>query len=52
MRFFLWEKTTNKGYILQRGTILGGGGTQKIVNFICTIKVCIYNNQNGIFISE
>ena len=38
MRFFLWEKTTNKGYILQRGTILGGG-TQKIVNFICTIKV-------------
>ena len=24
MRFFLWEKTTNKGYILQRGTIWGG----------------------------
>ena len=38
MRFFLWEKTTNKGYILQRGMIFGGG-TQKIVNFICTIKV-------------
>ena len=25
MGFFLWEKTTNKGYILQRGTIWGGG---------------------------
>ena len=28
MRFFLWEKTTNKGYILQRGTILGGGSAK------------------------
>ena len=30
MRFFLWEKTTNKGDVLQKGTILGGGGTQKL----------------------
>ena len=42
MRFFVWEKTTNKGDILQKGTFLGEGGTQKIVNFICTIKVYIY----------
>ena len=40
MRFFLWEKNTNKGDVLQKVTILGwGGGTQKSVNFICTIKV-------------
>ena len=24
MRFFLWEKTTNKGDVLQKGTIWGG----------------------------
>ena len=38
MRFFLWEKTTNKGDVLQKGTFWGGG-TQKSVNFICTIKI-------------
>ena len=39
MRFFLWEKTTNKGDVLQKDTISVWGGTQKSVNFICTIKV-------------
>ena len=42
MRFFLWQKTTNKCDVLQKGTILWGGGTQKSVNFICTIKVYLY----------
>ena len=39
MSFFMGKKTTNKGDVLQKGTILGGGGTQKSVNFICTINV-------------
>ena len=49
MRFFLGEKTTNKGDILQRGTFLRGrGGYQKNVNFICTIKVSTYTrNKNS-----
>ena len=31
MRFFLWQKTTNKCDVLQKGTILGGGGVPKKV---------------------
>ena len=30
MRFFLWEKTTNKGDVLQKGTIWGGGVPKKM----------------------
>ena len=38
MCFFLWEKTTNKGYILQRGTILGGGVPKKVSTLFAPLR--------------
>ena len=39
--FSYGQKTTNKGDVLKKGSILGRGGSGKSVRFYCTVKVYI-----------